>query len=526
MQMFDILRPLLAEPAFTPDSLELRETVCVLANQAYNELMAAAPGDRTAAALQLQALTERGRLSANPFLGALALGLAHAATGEAAALRGAIAAALAEDATDVGVAMNAIYQIGRLAFINQIAADDLAQVWDYETRHRYWLRLVALAERAAAGAGRKPQFSANDRVLVLTDQFLQPPHAPTRDALEYGKLFQDAGREVMIASTCAFGHQLYSPIMPGSRCAVNAALAQTRVLAFEGRSYRYRQPADGRFNNRSLIDTLAAVEAFDPALVLAIGGQSLVGELLARSRFVVQYPTFGGLPTTKALRFFMWGPPNAEERGLMDRLGLADLYLFSHHPGFETPERTETLTRAQYGVPDDAFVFAVVGMRLGIDVDEAFVALMRKIRAARPNAHFAFIGEFDGYDAQVGADPNLAGAVSHIGFHSDIIAALSLCDAYLNPTRKGGGSAIVHALSAGLPALTVAKGDAYEAVRALPALADEAALAEAACALAERGETYEAYVRAVRALAPGLQGKAAVVEQILIAYDAFAAVHG
>lgn len=522
MQMFDTLRPLLAEPAFVPDSLELRETVCVLANQAHNELLAASPADRARGAGELAALPD---LAANPFLNAIALGLRHAATGEAAAMRGSITAALAEPAADVGGPMNAIYQIGRLAFVGQIGADDLDAVWDYGTRHRHWLGLVDLAERVA-GPALKAVFSANDRVLVLTDQFLQPPHAPTKDALEYGALFQDAGREVMIASTCGFGHQLYSPIMPGSRCAVNAALAQTTVLTFEGRTYRYRQPADGRFNNQSLVQTLAAIEAFDPALVLAIGGQSLVGELLAASRFVVQYPTFGGLPTTKALRFFMWGPPTAEEQGLMDRLGLADLYLFSHHPGFEPPARTETLTRAQYGIPDDAFVFAVVGMRLGIDVDEAFLAVLRQVRAARPNVHFAFIGEFDGYARTVGADPALAGAASYIGFHSDIIAAYALCDAYLNPTRKGGGSAIVHALSAGLPALTVARGDAYEAVRALPALADEAALAEAACALAERGETYVAYVQAVRALAPQLQGKAAVVDKILAAYDAFAAAHG
>lgn len=523
MQMFDTLRPLLAEPAFTPDSLELRETVCVLANQAYNELTAAAPADRARGAEQLAALPD---LAANPFLNAIAQGLRHAATGDAAAARASIAAALAEPAADVGGPMNAIYQIGRLAFVNQIGPDDLDAVWDYETRHRYWLSLVDLAERVVAGQARKAAFAANDRVLVLTDQFLQPPHAPTKDALEYGALFQDAGREVMIASTCAFGHQLYAPIMPGSRCAVNAALAQTRVLTFEGRSYQYRQPADGRFNNQSLLDTLAAIEAFDPALVLAIGGQSLVGELLAGSRFVVQYPTFGGLPTTKALRFFMWGPPTDEEQALMDRLGLADLHLFSHHPGFETPERTETLTRAQYGIPEDAFVFAVVGMRLGIDVDEAFLTVLRQVRAARPDAHFAFIGEFDGYAQTVGTDPALAAASTYVGFHSDIIAAYGLCDAYLNPTRKGGGSAIVHAITAGLPPLTVARGDAYEAVRALPALADEAAMAEAACALAERGAAYAAYVQATKALAPALQGKAAVVGQILAAYDAFAAAHG
>jgi glycosyltransferase involved in cell wall biosynthesis len=526
MQMFETLKPLLGEPGFTPDSLELRETVCVFANQAYGELVAAGPADKAAAAAALEGYARGGRLAANRFLTAIVQGLRYAATGEAEAMKASIRAALDEEAADVGVAMNTLYQIGRLAFTGEFGPEVLAETFDYETRHRHWLRLVALAERVAEGRLGGGPFSSNERVLVLIDQFLQPPHAPTRDALEYGRLFQDRGREVMIASSCAYGQQLYSAVMPGTRCVVNGALSATTTLTFEGREYRYHQPASGRFNNQTLIETLAAVEAFDPALVLTIGGQSLVGELLAQRRLVVQYPTFSGLPTTKALRFFMWGPPTAEEQALMDRLGLGDRYLFSQHPGFETPERTASLTRAQFAIPDEAFVFAVVGMRLDIDVGDDFLELMREIRGRRPNAHFAFIGDFEGFQARIGADPTLAGAASHLGFHSDIIAALELCDAYVNPTRRGGGSAIVHAIVARLPALSVKFGDAYEAVRDWPQIADYAALAEVACALADRGETYGAYVALAKANAPALQGKAAVVDKLLAAYDAYAAAHG
>lgn len=524
--MFETLKPLLGEPGFTPDSLELRETVCVFANQAYAELAAAAPDDKAAAVAALDGFAEGGRLEANRFLTAIVQGLRYAATGQAEAMKASIRAALDEPAADVGPPMNALYQIGRLAFTGELGPEVLAETFDYETRHRHWLGLVALAEQVAADRLAGGAFQPNDRVLVLIDQFLQPPHAPTRDALEYGRLFQDRGKEVMIASSCAYGQQLYSTVMPGTRCAVNGALAATTTLTFEGRAYRYHQPASGRFNTQTLVETLEAIEAFDPALVLTIGGHSLIGELLAQRRFLVQYPTFSGLPTTKALRFFMWGPPTATEEALMDRLGLRALHLFSQHPGFETPERSESLNRAQFGIPDAAFVFAVVGMRLDIDVGDDFLAMLRQIRSQRPQAHFAFIGDFDGFAARIAADPALAGATSHLGFHSDIMAALGLCDAYLNPTRRGGGSAIVHAVIAGLPALSVAFGDGFEAVRDWPRLDDYAAMAEVACALAERGETHAAYVALAKAKAPALQGKAAVVDKLLAAYDAFVASHG
>lgn len=525
MSMFETILPLFAETGFVPEALDLRETICACANQAHAELAAADPTARAAAAASLEMRLAEPGLVRNPFLGALAHGLLHAAGGQPEQLEAAVTAALAEPAVDVGVGVNTLFQIDRLAFVNRGPGEALERIFDYPARHRWWRSQVRLAEAAAETWGTRPKgpFVANDRVLILTDQFLQPPHAPTKDALEYGRRFQDAGRTVMIASTCALGDQLYSPVLPGVRCSVNAALAAIPALTFEGRTYAYHQPASGRFNNETFAETLRAVQAFAPALVLAIGGQSLVAELLAPRAFVVQYPTFAGLPTVSASHFFTWRTPTADEAAMLERLGLASHHLFAHHPGFEPPERTTRLTRAQFGLPADAFVFAVAGMRLGLDVDDAFLALMRRIRERRPQAHFMFVGEFDGYAERVGADPALAGAATHIGFHSDILAAYELADAYINPTRKGGGSAIVHALTGGLPTLTTAYGDAYEAARALPALADYAALADAACALAERGATYEAYLRAVREAASSLGGKGAVVERILAAYEAFAA---
>ena len=518
MDQLEALKRLFAAPGFAPDTLELRESVLVAANQAHAAILALGAADKTVVEASLAPFA--ASLAGNAFLSAILAGLRPAATGDEAHQIAAIAAALAEDAADVGVGMNTVYHLARLDFLGTVDPARLAGVWDYEARHRYWLKLVDRAETVVAGVARKAAFAPNGRVLILTEQFIAPPHAPSKDALDYAKVLQDLGREVMIASTCALGRQLYSPLLPGSRCNLIEGLAGASALEFEGRTFRYHQPASGLFNNATLLESLAAIEAFDPAFVLVIGGQNLVGELLVRRSFVVQYPTFAGPPTTKAFRFFTWREPTEDEAAALVRLGLADQHLFSHHPGFEPPKRTTTLTRAQFGLPAAAFVFAVAGMRLGLDVGEDFLALMRDIRARRPDAHFVFIGEFDGYDARIG---DLAAGASFIGFHADILSAYALCDAYINPTRKGGGSAIVHAMSAGLPALSVNTGDAYEAVRALPVLGDYGALADVACALAERGETYEAYRRQVAEIAPSLRGKGAVVDKLLAAYEAFVA---
>lgn len=516
MDQLEALKRLFGAPGFAPDTLDLRESVLLAANQAHAAILALDAADKAAVEASLAPFA--ASLAGNAFLSAILAGLRHAATGEEAHRTQAIRVALAEADTDVGVAMNTVYHLSRLEFVEAIDAATLAGLWDYEARHRFWSALVDRAEAVVRGVARKAAFAPNDRVLILTEQFIAPPHAPSKDALDYARAFQDLGREVMIASTCALGRQLYSPLLPGSRCNLIEGLAGATALEFEGRTFRYHQPASGRFNNATLAESLAVIEAFDPAFVLVVGGQNLVAELLVQRSFVVQYPTFAGLPMTRGLRFFTWRPPSDEEAATLARLGLADRRLFAHHPGFEPPKRTKTLTRAEFDIPEDAFVFAVAGMRLGLDVDDAFLDLMRDIRARRPEAHFVFIGEFDGYDQRIGA---MADGASFIGFHSDILSAYDLCDAYINPTRKGGGSAIVHALSAGLPALSVAYGDAYEAVRALPTLADYTALADAACALAERGEAYESYRRQVAEIAPTLGGKGGVVARLMAAYEAF-----
>lgn len=522
MEKFDTLKGVLSDPAFAPPTLAAREAVCLFANQVRGELGAAsaAEQDRARSELLRIAAAAAGR---GGFVCSLANGLLHGLTGEPRFQVEAIRAALAETASDIGVGMNNLFLINRLDFVGAIEAAALAQACDYEARHRYWTGLVERAETVACAASvrRKSAFTPNDRVLILTEQFLQPPHAPSKDALEFGRRFQDAGRNVMIASTCAVGAQLYSTILPGARGSVIESLGGVSGLTFEGRRFDYHQPESGRFNNETVVETLAVIEEFDPAFVLAIGGQNLVAELMTPRSFVVLYPTFAGLPTSKTLNFFLWREPTVEAASLLRRVGLEDRCLFAQHPGFEPPASTERFTRGQFNLPPDAFVFAVVGMRLDLDVGDDFIALMRAIRARRPNAHFLFVGDFTGFAERVGADPALAAGATHIGHQSDVMAAFELCDAYINPTRKGGGSAIVHAITAGLPALSVNIGDAYEAVRELPALKDYAALADAACALAERGETYEAYRAAMRAKAPMLGGKASVMEKLLAAYARF-----
>ena len=99
---------------------------------------------------------------------------------------------------------------------------------------------------------------------------------------------------------------------------------------------------------------------------------------------------------------------------------LGDLHLFTQHPGFDVKTLSNGLTRKQFGIPEDVFLFVVVGLRLSQDVDDRFLQLLGNI-CEHPNAHVAFAGNFDNYDETVGQYPALRGRTTYLGFQLDIM---------------------------------------------------------------------------------------------------------
>jgi glycosyltransferase involved in cell wall biosynthesis len=101
------------------------------------------------------------------------------------------------------------------------------------------------------------------------------------------------------------------------------------------------------------------------------------------------------------------------------------------------------------------------------------------------------------------------------------MAVYALCDGFINPRRSGGGSAIVHAMSAGLPCLSVAFGDAYDAVRNFPVIKTYHEMADVAARLVA-DEAFRLRYRQMAAEASQLlNSKAPLIARIMTEYAAF-----
>jgi glycosyltransferase involved in cell wall biosynthesis len=357
--------------------------------------------------------------------------------------------------------------IGMSLFRNRgkIAEADYVRLEQVRLRALF-MQLVGEMEAVLAGssfAAASPSPVAG-RVVILTPQFLAPPHATTLRALEYASsLIHDFGKTPVIVESHPFPADSPIAFVPPLLSNRNGNLRAMDVVEVNGRPVEYYKVASDFFTISDLVHTTALVSALSPELVIAINCPYLAAEAAALRFPTFCQPTTASSPITRRAKTFSWNPPTPEQQALMQRLGVEDPSLFHMPPGFSAPEEHPPVSRAELGLPADAFVFAVVGVRLDDDVDGRFLDLLETI-TADPRAHVAMMGRFDEFEAALAPRPALAGRVSFLGYRQDILSVLRVCDAYINPDRTGGGRSGAYALHAGLPVLSLRRGDVAGAV--------------------------------------------------------------
>lgn len=342
---------------------------------------------------------------------------------------------------------------------NKLAQDDHFRLEQVRLRTLFY-QLVAEMEQALAQSSfaTAPAQGVDGRVVILTPQFLAPPHATTLRAIEYVKTLRELGKTPIIVESHPF--QRVSPIafVPPFSSNRHPSLRAIDRIDIDGDWVEYYRIASETFTLTDLVQTTALISALSPELVIAISCPFISAEAAALRFPTFAQPTISSMPITRRAQSFSWNAGTRAEQAVMERFGVADRRLFHMHPGFSAPAETPPVSRADLGLPQEAFIFAVVGGRLDDEVDSRFLELLQSI-VSYPGAHIAMMGRFDGFDAVIGAHPHLAGRVSFLGYRADLVATLRTCNAFLNPNRMGGGRSGAYAQYAGLPVLSLRHGD-------------------------------------------------------------------
>lgn len=366
-------------------------------------------------------------------------------------------------------------------------------------------------------------FAANDQVVILTRQILMPPHAPTVDTLKFAaRLMKDYGKQVLIVATSEASAATDGAIAPATTGNLDQRFVGNNKLDYEGLSIPFVLAGNGVASEESIAQVLKIVDLVKPEMILSVGSPSLIGEAFAHRCFSFLYPTSKGIPLIEDCSFHTWDQPDEEMNKTVKQEGLSEKYLFAQHPGFDVKPPSNSLTRDQFGIPADAFVFVVVGMRLNTEVSPAFLDVLEHI-VQHPKAYIAFAGNFDDYEKAVQGYDTLSKRSSWVGFQNDIMAVYNISDAFLNPERKGGGSAIVYALQAGLPVLSLPSGDAGLAAAGFPQLETYDDMVDVAGKLIDDPSLLKQYKDTAVLEAPKFSGRSALLEHIMEEFEKYKA---
>jgi len=337
------------------------------------------------------------------------------------------------------------------------------------------------------------QFKRTNRVVIITKQMLLPPHAPSVRTLEFGKsLKENYNKEVLLVCSSEMTGGMDGAIIPAHTAMYDDCFMKLDTITYEDCKMPFLMCGQGIFSEASFRQGVRAIHDFAPEMILSIGAPNLLAEVFHKIAFCFFYVSGRGLPLTRHQYFHTWEAPNEEEPRYMQEEKIDDRLLFVSTPGYHAKEQYLTLTKAEFDIPEDSFVYAVIGLRLDSEIDDSFVKLLTSVEQ-ETDAYFIFAGIFERFETCFEAHPALKEKCRFLDMQADIMAVYALADVFLNPERKGGGSSAAQALQAGLPVLTLPTGDVGFMATNFPKLADYDAMATVATQLATDEATMQAY---------------------------------
>ena len=328
------------------------------------------------------------------------------------------------------------------------------------------------------------------RVAILSPQFLSAHHAPSRKALNIGAhLHHEHGIEV---------HQLINNCLPTScpqtfyqsiQARGNPQLEGrqtigTSYLDFPEVNTPFFTLPQGAFSLPKVDALFSYIEEHCIDGLITIGDNYLYTDLLTDVLPSLYIPTGSGVPFAQTDVIWL----NEEAVTDYDRELAQSLGFQTVHEGlflFSILGKGQDATKTDFHLPENSFVYAVVGGRLTQELTDEFVHFCHELLETVPQAMLLFAGtkelELERYFKREVWD-----RVQNVGFQRDLRGFYGACDAYLNPFRKGGGTSGQMALLEGVPVITLKEGDVGSAAGEAIALEDKNAYKELALTLPQQ----------------------------------------
>lgn len=297
-------------------------------------------------------------------------------------------------------------------------------------------------------------------VVVITEQFLAVQHGPTKTALDRCRALQTVGeKNVLLINTA----EVMSSIgkIPFRDMCMAGYIPEKRneqKQIWKGVAIPYYQCEDNMPDIEKLDDLLSEIRRLAPMRVVSIGGSSILSNLVNK---MIPVLTVGLSPSdfeyTTTKYQTLSRKLETTDMKMLHNLGFSEENVIESIFTSSLKPQTEHITRQVLGIPEDKFFMVVIGGRLDLEVTDEFLGNLEEIM--QDNMHLGFIGAFNAYENCIQKYPKLKTHSSYLGFCKDILSRLEVCDLYVNPTRKGGGTSCVEAMFMGIPVVSTRYGD-------------------------------------------------------------------
>lgn len=303
----------------------------------------------------------------------------------------------------------------------------------------------------------------NDQfVIVLTGQFLGFQHGPTKSAADRCKIIiEKMQKKVLLINTAEMLSTVgETPFIDCAYANYKEELTEKEEVEWKSCKIPFFQCENNMPNLATVRMLLSVIQRQKPAFIVSIGAGGIVTALAAK---MVPALCVGMIPSTLSVTGAKYQtlshPLEAEDREFLLAVGKGEDSVIVGTFGSSILSVTAQLERIGVGLPPEKWLAAVVGARLDEELTSEFWNMAEAVE--RTGVEFVVIGRYDPnrLEGVYQAHPSLCNKVHYVGMVENTLNYLNLCDLYINPVRRGGGTSCVEAMSLGIPVITTSYGD-------------------------------------------------------------------
>lgn len=294
------------------------------------------------------------------------------------------------------------------------------------------------------------------RIVIVTEQLIGILHSPTAVVLRFAYVLKKLGYEILLM-VCPDDKSLPEELwfhegkvrsnevfkdMPLEMSYKDELFVGYQINMTQGCLKEYHM-------------MLSLIHTWNPYFVLDLGTANPVVDLISKFTTLAAWEMSIVCPVSEANILIRLGRTEDKleqdyKEALLDHQ--VQLFMEENIPVL-TEESSEQCDRSEMKLPEGRFLVAIVGNRLDIDINDAFIAVMQRILKDITCVDFVIIGEVDDLKKKLD-NAAFQNRVYYLGFQN-LMKVYPVLDLYLNPDRMGGGFSSAMALIAGLPVVTL-----------------------------------------------------------------------